>query len=33
MTKDELTYFKAQLSSARYMDNANELINYIAQIL
>jgi len=33
MDADELTYFKAQLSSARYMDNANELINYIAQIL
>ena len=33
MSADELTYLRAQLSSARYMDNANELINYIAQLL
>ncbi len=33
MSKDELIYLRAQMASARYMDNANELINYIAQIL
>ena len=33
ISDDELMYIRAQMSSARYMDNANELINYIAQIL
>jgi hypothetical protein len=33
MSKDDLIYLRAQLSSARYMNNANELVNYIATIL
>ncbi len=32
MSKDELIYLRAQLAAARYMDNANELINWIWNI-
>lgn len=32
MSDDDLTYLRIQLADARYMDNANELINAIAQI-
>jgi hypothetical protein len=27
MSKEDLIYLRAQLAAARYMDNANELIN------
>ena len=33
MTKDDLIYLRSQMSAARYMSNANELVNYIATIL
>ena len=29
MSKEDLIYLRAQLAAARYMDNANELINWI----
>jgi len=29
MSKDDLVYLRAQLAAARYMDNANDLINWI----
>jgi hypothetical protein len=32
-TKDDLIYFRAQLSAARFMTNSNDLVNTIAQIL
>lgn len=32
MNKEDLIYLRAQLSAARYMDNANDLINKIATI-